>query len=298
MTIPLARLLEHSVASGFAVTCQEPLVGELRIRIQSLRSIGGLSEAAFTPAEATWISRQAEPRLHRASTWLARAIAEDVLKAQGVGAPCVEVLRDDAGAPIAVLAEETLWIALSRGITGVGLSLSHASHLVAGVALPLREARPPNEWGRPPAIPSVRGVGIDVLATKHIEEVLSYPRGSLERLFAASELRSAEGLSSRNAVVRLSTVLAAKEASFKALGPLLRHIRRGGHPGTSADLAADFRDIEIVGIDTASPSGVPTGNLAESIRQSCTRLDALPVVVAHDSEIAGAVALCVSLPTT
>jgi phosphopantetheinyl transferase (holo-ACP synthase) len=136
-----------------------------------------------------------------------------------------------------------------------------------------------------------------VLATKHIDDVLSYPRGSLERLFTASELRSAEGLSRRNAVVRLSMVLAAKEASFKALGPLLR-ARRAGHPGSSTDLATDFRDIEIVGIDTPSPTGVPSGTLAESIRQSRPRLDALPVVVAHDRELAGAVALCVSCPST
>ncbi len=195
--------------------------------------------------------------------------------------------------------EGTLRIARSRGICGVGLSLSHAPHLVAGVALPLRAAGPPTEANKPRGRPPVLGVGIDVLATKHIDDLLSYPRGSLERLFTAGELRSAGGLSRSNAVVRLSIVLAAKEASFKALGPLLR-ARRAGHPGSSTDLATDFRDIEIVGIDTPSPTGVPSGTLAVSVRRWRPRfpLGALPVVVAHDRELAGAVALCVSCPST
>jgi phosphopantetheine--protein transferase-like protein len=299
MAIPLAHLLEQSMASGLSLARYAPLEDDLRIRIEPLRSLGGLSGAGFTPAEAIWICRQGEPHLHRASTWLARVIAEDVLKMQGVRSPRVEILRDDAGAPIAALTDGTLRIARSRGISGVGLSLSHAPHLVAGVAMPLRETRPPTEANRPRARPQVLGVGIDVLATKHIDDVFSYPRGSLERLFTASELRSAEGLSRRSAVVRLSIVLAAKEASFKALGPLLR-ARRALHQGSSTDLATDFRDVEIVGIDTPSPVGVPRGTLVESIRQSrpFPRLDALPVAVAHDRELAGAVALCVSCPST
>jgi phosphopantetheine--protein transferase-like protein len=293
----LGLILGQSAARGSPGCSRAGWAVDVRIRVEPSASLEGPVGAGLTQAEQAWVSGRALPHLHVASTRLGRAIVEDALRALGIETPRVEIVRDDAGAPTAVLAEETLRAARSRGVTGVIVSLAHGPGLIAAVALPLRVARPTSDGTDPATVLGALGVGIDVVSRKEIEEILDYPNRALKRVFTAEELRSAEGPGRRDAVSRLAMLLAAKEASFKALGPVLRSIRQPDRAGSSSDLAADFRDIEIVGLDTDAPTGVPRGALARLIRDP-HRLDALRVVVAEDRGLVGVLALCTSSRTT
>jgi phosphopantetheine--protein transferase-like protein len=196
---------------------------------------------------------------------LGKRLVTEILDLPDAADALIEIVRDEAGAPEVLLHADLLEASRSRGVAAVALSLSHETGVVAGVVCPLDEtvAR------RVPAVgaagAAVSGVGIDVISMTRVRDVLEYPRPVLERLLGVEEARAVHQLDRPEALLRLATLLAAKEAAFKSLSRPLRQLWSQYLPGSYADLSADFRDVEIVGLDTAELRGVPRGTLARAV---------------------------------
>jgi phosphopantetheine--protein transferase-like protein len=294
----LEHLLKRSVAARFSPFGEEHIAGvdEVLIRLERLAVLEGRTGTSLIEAETGCAGRKGGSPPRAASTQLARALAEDVLRACGVDRPEVDVVRSGSGAPLAVLSDRTRADALRRAIAGVALSMSYANAHVAGIALPLMADVPSAGRGASSPAHRVLGVGIDIVPVRDVEDVPGYPEGAVERLFSAQELRGVDGLELRDVVIRFARMLAAKEAAFKALG----HLQRDGVQlecvEAFPDVNSDFRDIDIAAVDTLSPRGVLRGGLAAAVRQSCPDAIELPLATTYCDGAAAAVALCITRP--
>lgn len=106
---------------------------------RAITSRPGIVDRLFTPAEADYGRRQADPAPRLAARFAAK---EAVMKAMGVGLGAfafrdVEVVRAPSGAPSVALSGRASEVAAARGVTSWRLSLTHTALVAEAVAVAL-----------------------------------------------------------------------------------------------------------------------------------------------------------------